>query len=271
MSLKHLFKQFIGKNIRSCLAAVDNPGGKVPKPILMDRTILTRTFSHFEQRKQTWEFRGSTTKLDIGHYFEFGCYDGDTLLDFFNALVLKYGDQLPEYWRIFAFDSFEGLPDTELQEDLHLFAGKGSYKSKGPSFVKQRMLDAGCDSNRITLIPGFYEESLTEKLRNKLLNEGVFASFVNIDCDYYSSTMTVLNWIEPLLVDGSIVYFDDIYFYNCNPNKGELRAISDFNESRSKSGLAPAPFFDRAHRCYMYWRDEDLKPKNFEFQKYVTG
>ncbi len=73
------------------------------------------------------------------------------------------------------------------------------------------------------------------------------------------------------MVDGTIVYFDDIYFYNCNPHKGELKAIADFNQERKDSGLALAPWFDSGARCYMYWKNEYIEPHKFEFKAYVTG
>lgn len=274
MNLKACIKKRLGEIIRSCLAADAPPAPKPqgPKQILMEWRILERVLMHFELRRETWEKRGSDEKFKIGHYFEFGCYNGDTLVDFFNVLKKRYPQGVPDFWKMFVFDSFEGLPATELAEDLHPHAGEGSYKSEGMTHVRNRLVEVGCDPQRLTFVKGFYEDSLTKELRDDLRAQGIFASFVNLDCDYYSSTKTVLEWIEPLLMDGAIVYFDDIYFYNCNPHKGQLKAIADFNASRSESGLAPAPFFDQGGRCYMYWRnDATLERKKFEFETYVVG
>ena len=242
-----------------------------PRPILLERGILKRVLAHFETRKHTWETRGMDGSFRIGQYYEFGCYNGDSLVDVWNALRIRYGRRLPDYWRMVAFDSFEGLPATGKVEDLHPIAGAGSYKSDGMARVAQRLAAAGCGADRLRLVKGFYEESLTEGLRDELLAQGMHPSLVNIDCDYYSSTKTVLEWIEPLLLDGTVVYFDDILFYNGNPHKGELKAIDEFNTARTESGLAPAPWFDPAGRCYLYWRNEEVTPHAFEFKEYVTG
>ena len=242
-----------------------------PQPLLFEWPILRRVLSHFEGRKRTWETRGIQGEYRIGSYFEFGCYNGDTLVDFVNVLKAQYPSGFPRYWDIHVFDSFEGLPPTTSTADIHPYAGEGSYKSEGAAAVQSRILDLGFPAAKLSLYEGFYEDTLTESLRTRLQERGVVASFVNVDCDYYSSTKTVLDWIEPLLIDGSIIYFDDIYFYNCNPHKGELKAIHDFNAARTESGLALAPWFDRGARCYMYWRNEPLEPRKFVFEKYVTG
>jgi hypothetical protein len=260
------------KTILKRLLLRSRPNDFHAKPILFDWSILNKVIGHFEARKHTWETRGIDGSYPIGDYFEFGCYNGDTVIDFVNVVIKYYSlKSIPKYWNIHIFDSFEGLPSTAIPEDLHPYAGQGSYKSTGQDFVNNRILSAGWPSRKLEIHPGFYEKILTEELRDSLLGKGVFASFVNIDCDYYSSTMTVLNWIEPLLVDGSIIYFDDIYFYNCNPHKGELRAINDFNCTRENSGLALAPFFDMGARVYMYWKNENISPKRFEFKNYVVG
>jgi len=274
MNFKRCIKRQLGYWIQACLDEVAAPRQRPPGPrqILMEWRILERVLMHFEQRRETWEQRGSDEEFKIGHYFEFGCYNGDSLVDFFNVMKKRYPQGVPDYWKMFVFDSFEGLPATELAEDLHLHAGEGSYKSEGMTHVRNRLVETGCDPQRLTFVKGFYEDSLTKALRDELLAQGIFASFVNLDCDYYSSTKTVLEWIEPLLADGAIVYFDDIYFYNCNPQKGQLKAIEEFNSRRTESGLAPAPFFDQGGRCYMYWRnDSALAPKKFEFEAYVVG
>ena len=242
-----------------------------PRQILLEWSIIERVFCHFEGRKKIWETRGIEGEYKIRHYYEFGVYNGDTLCDFYNCMSRFHGGNAPPYWQMVGFDSFEGLPATHVEEDLHPQAGEGSYKSDGVEFVQSRLQGIGCGPDRLRLVKGFYQESLSKALRDKLLAEDLRPSFVNIDCDYYSSTMTVLNWIEPLLMDGTVVYFDDIYFYNCNPNKGELKAIDDFNRSRDESGLALAPWFDQGARCYLYWRNEAIEPHKFEFKKYITG
>jgi len=56
------------------------------------------------------------------------------------------------------------------------------------------------------LIEGFYEKSLTPELRDSLNKHG--PSLVTMDSDFYTSTKTVLDWIRPMLVDGTFFMFD---------------------------------------------------------------
>jgi hypothetical protein len=261
----------IKRLVKKALGIKPPPAQRTPAPILIERDILMRALAHLEGRRQTWKERGAAKEFKIGQYFEFGCYNGDSLLDFHNALNIQYNRQLPDYWQFYVFDSFEGLPPTEDKADLHPFAGEGSYRSKGAKFVKRRLVENSCPEERLHFHKGFFEDSLTPELREQLIERGVFASYVNIDCDYHSSTITVLNWLEPLLTDGSLLYFDDIYFYNGHPDKGQIKSIREFNEKREHSGLAPAPWFDQGHRCYLYWREEELGPRQFQFEKYVVG
>ncbi len=56
---------------------------------------------------------------------------------------------------------------------------------------------------------------------------------VNIDCDLYESAVYVLDFIEPLLQEGSVLYFDDWNMYRANPNKGGKKAFREFREKTS--------------------------------------
>lgn len=68
-----------------------------------------------------------------------------------------------------------------------------------------------------------------------------------------------------ILHDGSIIYFDDIYFYNGNKNKGQVRAIAEFNEGRSDRGLFLAPHLDRSSRTYLYWTEQSGEGAGLKF------
>lgn len=191
---------------------------------------------------------------------EFGVWNGDSMKMTWD--ILKSFDS-PVPWKLIGFDSFEGLPEAEGAADAHRFVGAGSFKSKGQEFVANALLDHGIAADRFELVPGWYQDSLTDATKTKLGSPKV--AFVNIDVDYYSSTKDVLEWIEPLLFDGSIVYFDDVLFYNGNPHKGQLRAIREFNDSRTESGLYCATRFDQGGRAYLYWNNAPVDSENLAF------
>ena len=54
------------------------------------------------------------------------------------------------------------------------------------------------------------------------------AGVIHIDVDLYSSTVEVLEFIEPLMVYGTVLIFDDWYCFPPGENKGEKRAFEEF-------------------------------------------
>lgn len=221
-----------------------------------------RSLRHLYEVDRRWRSRGSQTGLPLGNYFEFGVWNGKSMEIFWKCLGYARGSSRKD-WRLFGFDSFEGLPEPAGSGDTHPFVGKGSFKSTGVDRVTQTLTRFGIPAPSLKLVPGFYENSLTPALKQELGNPP--ACLVNIDVDYYSSTMTVLNWIESLLFDGSIVYFDDIGFYNGNPSKGQIRAIREFNESRKGAGLYEERGLDPLGRVYIYWRDTPDASEKLQF------
>jgi O-methyltransferase len=60
-----------------------------------------------------------------------------------------------------------------------------------------------------------------------------------VDCDLYASARLVLDFVEPLLADGSIVLFDDWNVYQRDPNKGERRAFAELLQRRPDISAEP--------------------------------
>jgi hypothetical protein len=54
----------------------------------------------------------------------------------------------------------------------------------------------------VHLVPGFYDDVLTPSLRQTL--DLQTAAIIHVDCDFYKSTKTVLDFVTPLLQDGTI-------------------------------------------------------------------
>jgi hypothetical protein len=226
-------------------------------------SAFRRCIAFLEGTDRKWKARGSAHGLGVGHYLEFGVWNGESMASFWRQLRWYFGRVPRDRWKLYGFDSFVGLPAPQGDADRHPFVGEGSFRSKGTEEVRRVLRRAGCEEERVQLIPGVFEESLTPELKERLGRPR--ASLVNIDVDFHSSTLTVLNWVEDLLADGSLVYFDDVMFYNGHPGKGQLRAIAEFNRARSRSGLTPAPSLDPAGRVYVYWRDERFAEESLQF------
>ncbi len=151
-------------------------------------------------------------------YFEFGCHSGRTFSAAINhAKFLKLSNM-----QFYAFDSFEGLPDTEISAD-GIFK-KGEYftpLNHFKSIIKSKTGYSIVDQN---IIKGFYSDSLTFDLQKRLPRIGV----VHIDVDLYSSTFEVLHFIKPLIDIGTVILFDDWYCFAPGQNKGESKAFNEF-------------------------------------------
>jgi tetratricopeptide (TPR) repeat protein len=119
-----------------------------------------------------------------GLVLEFGVYNGKSIRRI-AALVNQ---------RVHGFDSFEGIPEAWNHEP------KGSYSAQGqlPSVP-----------NNVTLHPGWFSETLPAFVAQ--LNEPV--RFLHIDCDLYSSTKTIFEYLATHIVSGTVIVFDEFIGY----------------------------------------------------------
>ncbi len=147
-----------------------------------------------------------------GHYYEFGLYKG---YSFYQAV--KNSPSIMH----FGFDSFQGLPET-------IEGGKfveGKYSSSLEEVTSQ-LEKRGCLEGNVKLVKGFFDNSLTKELQNSLLENKI--KVVLIDVDLYKSTVPVLNFIKPMLQQGTIILFDDWNCFDADDNKGERKAFKEF-------------------------------------------
>ena len=140
-------------------------------------------------------------------YLEFGCHSGRT----FSAAIRASRElSILENTRFYAFDSFEGLPETT--DDDGIFES-GTFLTGIVDFKKALEKQASYKISDDNIVKGFYSASLTSELQAKMPKVGV----VHIDVDLYSSTVEVLSFIKPLLVPGSVLIFDDWYYFLATP------------------------------------------------------
>ncbi len=131
-----------------------------------------------------------------------------------NGLILEFGvrhgtsiRQLASFTMnpIYGFDSFEGLPEDWHQESKEIYSTRGKIP-RVPSHV--------------TLIPGWFEETLPIFLEKH--EEDV--ALINIDCDIYSSTKTVLDLLSSRIKKSTILLFDE-YIGNLHWEEDEHKAF----------------------------------------------
>lgn len=179
-----------------------------------------------------------------GDFLEFGVFQGERLLqayDTANFLVKrirsgkdpylrKTSSQNLEGMRFFGFDSFDGLPDAapiDVTPGQERWLGRGGFRATFEE-VSAAMPKKALESQRIRLIKGWFNESLTPDLKQKHAMKA--ASIVHIDCDFYESTVPALEFVTDLLVTGSVLIFDDWWMYYGRPDRGEQRAFNEWKE-----------------------------------------
>ncbi|HKW85763.1 MAG TPA: hypothetical protein VJM82_01690, partial [Nitrospiraceae bacterium] len=87
--------------------------------------------------------------------------------------------------------------------------------------------EAGIPQESYSLIVGFYDDTLTAE-RAASLALMTKAGVVFLDCDLYQSARKVLDFMRPLLQQGTVLCFDDFYCFNGRPDRGEQLAIKEF-------------------------------------------
>jgi O-methyltransferase len=155
-----------------------------------------------------------------GDYLEFGC--GGGVFSF--RLAAKYRSSLSPHTRIYAFDSFQGLPSlTELE--IHPGWEKGSMAVDIASF-HELMHSHGHTRAEYSTVPGFFKDTLYGA---KPATFGIEkAAFVFVDCDISSSARLALDFVADTLDNGAILAFDDWYCYGGDPDRGEQGAFKEF-------------------------------------------
>ena len=128
--------------------------------------------------------------------------------------------------KFYAFDSFLGIPKNDERDIAgYQWFGEGRYTYTERDFLRN-IRRSGANMNNVIAVPGFFQNSL--KSSNPLLGNLKKAAVVWIDCDLYSSTCEVLDFIAPYLQYGTLVFFDDWFAFRADPNAGEQRAFREW-------------------------------------------
>lgn len=147
--------------------------------------------------------------LPFGHVAEFGTYRGGSAM--FMAHVAARC--LPGV-RVFAFDTFTGMPAVDAGIDAHL---KGDFSDVDVEEVRAYAAAAGLDN--IAFVPGRFAETAPA-----VLGETGGVALAHIDCDIYSSVAEAYTTVKDHLVEGAYVVFDDPLHANC---LSALEAVED--------------------------------------------
>jgi predicted O-methyltransferase YrrM len=139
-------------------------------------------------------------RLPPGNIIEFGSYRGGSAI--FMGSVLR--EVLPGC-KVYALDTFEGMPQTDPRVDAHSI---GNFNNTSAEQVAESISKVGLEN--IILAKGLFEVSTPAVLRQA----GPIA-LAHIDCDIRSGCNYARTIIQPNLVEGAYVVFDDATISSC--------------------------------------------------------
>ena len=139
-------------------------------------------------------FRVTRTNGVKGHYMEFVSSIG-MRASIAACLLRRYGmDQV----HLYLFDSLQGMPAYAVSP---FYAGQ--YATSRAA-VERNLRQSGIAPNHVHLLEGWFEDSPPP-----LAKEIAAAAVIYVDCDIYRSTQLVLDFVTPLIQDGTVIIFDD--------------------------------------------------------------
>ena len=143
-----------------------------------------------------------------GSLIEIGSYRGGGALHISNACPTR---------PIYVCDTFEGFADLKMDPKVDRLFWKEQYSDTSFETVKANWAGKGRD---VRWVRGYFPESAANMEISNI-------SFAHVDTDLYDSTANTLNYLQPRLINRSIVVFDD-YFRSV---EGVIKAVSEFTQA----------------------------------------
>lgn len=169
-----------------------------------------------------------------GDYCEFGVWQGTTFAHAFKMIEPLFPGR-----RFVALDSFEGLPEPTGIDSLDGYTShfyKGQFESSVDAF-KHNLRRNGVDLNKVLTVKGWFSETLSPQ--NAALTGIDKVAVAWIDCDFYESTVPVLDFLTSRLSIGSALSFDDWHCYRNHPDFGQQLAVREWLEKNPQLSLSP--------------------------------
>lgn len=150
-----------------------------------------------------------------GDVAECGVYKGGTAY-----IMAELINTLAPDRRLFLFDTFDGMPETDRAHDRHV-AGQFNLTSLD---AVRRYLGA---FDNVQFAPGFIPDTLAAF-------EDRHFSFVHIDLDIYQAILAASQFFFDRVAPGGFIVYDDYGFASC---PGARRAVDEFYAEKRLSPL----------------------------------
>ena len=147
------------------------------------------------------QYAATLVNPEYKHVLEFGVFEGYTL-----GLIRE---ALDDSYKVFGFDSFEGLPED--WENTVCMKGHFNTNGKIP------------DIQGVKFFKGWFEDTIPDYLK-----ECDDIALLHVDCDLYSSTKTIFKYLHPFIKKDTIIVFDEWRFNEGKNNDHEQKAFYEY-------------------------------------------
>lgn len=158
-----------------------------------------------------------------GGYFEFGVYEGTSLYSAVNAHK-AIGSKITR--NFYGFDSFDDGFKYFDERDKHPFFKEGDFISSYTRVCKRMK-----KFRNVKLVKGYFENTVANKATTDVCSDDKCA-ILFIDCDLMGPARIALDFIRPILQNGTIIILDDYWAYkgsNCLGTRGALQSFLSEN------------------------------------------
>ncbi len=185
---------------------------------------------------------------EIGDYLEFGVFNGSSI----SSMYLTAKKLGLESMRFFGFDAFQGLPKGAEDEDDGVW--KEGFYACSFKKMKECLRRKNIDPKNINFIQGWYKHTLNDKIVKKFNLRKI--GIVFIDCDTYSSSKAVLDFIGPLIIEEAILCFDDWKLNDLDiKGMGEYKSFNEFLDGNPHLEATEIKSYNRKSKSFL------IKPK----------
>jgi len=158
-----------------------------------------------------------------GAYLEFGVGAGRSAVA---ALRANLRDNPATVGPFVLFDSFQGLPPLQAKDvgSAQFKAGDFAYSQEQvQAFLSRHGIP---ESAPVRFVPGWFEESLRAfRAADHQISR---AAIVHIDVDLHASCRVVLEFVTPLLQEGTVILMDDWNAFAASDQRGERAATREW-------------------------------------------
>jgi O-methyltransferase len=249
--MKRPFPSISNSELLDLAAASWVAGALEPLTLVIKRNAF-RSLAFENTRILTLAFAYLRSEGVAGDYAEFGVSTGRTFVEAWRVAKAHGGSDR----RFFAFDSFAGLPEVDGVDATGRFYAGEFTQDRGS--LEARLRRARVPADRVHIVEGFFDETLTQPELIPLDQ----VALAWIDCDLYSSTVPVLDYLTPRLAQGAILLYDDWFCFKGDPTRGEMKACSEWLERNPGITLVPWRQHHWASQAFIVRRDDRQEPES---------